>query len=171
MNVAQRTFIILGSGLALLAACTTNTTNNNGGTSGGTSGSAPVPQADCNTRCKAKATTCGATAAQADQGCGQICTSYTVDQLSCLEGKSCDQLQNASLSTLCPAAPGSSSGTSGTSGASSGTSGTSGTTTKFSCSLNGTCYKCDSSEGVQKCSITTGPGPGCTKTDTSYCEE
>jgi len=69
------------------------------------------------------------------------------------------------------------SGTSGTSGSSgtSGTSGTSGstgstTTEKYSCSLNDVCYKCSSSEGVSKCSITTGPGPGCSQTDKSYCD-
>lgn len=170
MNAVKPIFILLGSAFALLVACTSNTTNNNGGASGGTSGSAPVATADCKSRCQTKATTCGAPAANATQACAQICDGrYTGDQLNCLEATDCAKLQTpAGFEAACPAAPAGTSG--GTSG--SGTSGTSGTsTTQFSCSLNGTCYKCNDSAGVQKCSIQTGPGPGCTQTDASYCEK
>lgn len=139
-------------------ACTTNVTNNNPG-----NGSDPVPAADCKTRCQAKATGCQAPAAQATQACGKVCDgSLTNDQLTCLEGKACSDLNVASLDSICPASGGSSGNSSG------GTP--SGGSTHFSCSLNGTCFKCADSAGVSKCSLQTGPGPGCTKTDPSYCE-
>jgi len=145
------------------SACSTNVTNNPPGSSSGTSGSAPVATADCTSRCEAKGSQCGAPASKAREGCAAICDgSYTSDQLSCLESKPCKELQAASgLSEVCPR-----SGT-GTSGGGS-TSG--GGTTHFSCSLNGECFKCNDSAGVAKCSITTGPGPGCTKTDSTYCQ-
>ncbi len=41
----------------------------------------------------------------------------------------------------------------------------------FSCSLNGTCYKCPSSDAVSKCSLQTGPGPGCEKAEPDYCKK
>lgn len=41
----------------------------------------------------------------------------------------------------------------------------------FSCALNGTCYKCPTSDAVGKCSATGGPGPGCEKTDADYCKK
>lgn len=164
MNLAHRAFIVVGSALALLAACTTNVTNNGASSSG----SAPVATADCTSRCQTKATGCQASASQAQQACATVCDgSYTGDQLACLEAKPCAQLQGASLTAVCPA---SSTGTSsGTSGGTSGSSGSTGTTTKFSCKLNGTCYKCNDSAGVSKCSVSTGPGPGCTQTASSYC--
>lgn len=64
-----------------------------------------------------------------------------------------------------------SSGASGSTGTSSGTtSSTSGSSSssKFSCKLNGTCYKCPSSDAVLKCTkdVTTS---GCTSTDVSFC--
>lgn len=55
------------------------------------------------------------------------------------------------------------------SGGSDNSSGSSTTTEKYSCSLNGTCYKCPTSDDVRKCSSQTGPGD-CTSTDDSYCE-
>jgi hypothetical protein len=70
----------------------------------------------------------------------------------------------------------SSSGTSGSSGdtssSSSSTSSGSTTTTKFSCSLNGDCYKCPSSQAVSDCADPQkGPSAaGCTSTDPSFCQ-
>lgn len=78
----------------------------------------------------------------------------------------------------------SSSGTStssGSSGASSGdptsssssstSSGSTSTTTqKYSCSLNGDCYKCPSSQAVSDC-FSKGPSTaGCTSTDPTFCQ-
>ena len=47
-------------------------------------------------------------------------------------------------------------------------SSTSSSTSKYSCSVNGSCYKCPTSEAVSKCGV-DGPGD-CTSTDSSYCE-
>lgn len=58
--------------------------------------------------------------------------------------------------------------TSSSSSSSSSGSSSSTTTEKYSCSLNGVCYKCPSSEAVSDC-LKTG-GAGCTSTDSSYCE-
>lgn len=145
------------------AACSTNVTNNPAGGGSSGPGSTPVPTADCTSRCEAKATKCGAPAADGKQACAKICDgTYTSDQLACLEEKSCSALQSGSFENVCPASSSGSSGGGSTSGGSS--------TTHFSCSLNGECFKCNDSAGVSKCSITTGPGPGCTKTDATYCE-
>ncbi len=144
-------------------ACSTNVTNNPAGPSG--PGSTPIPTADCTSRCEAKATNCGAPAADAKQACAQICDgTYTSDQISCLEGKSCSELQSGGIAKLCP----SSGGGGGSSGGGGNTS--SGGATRYACSLNGQCFKCNDSAGVKACSISAGPGPGCTKTDASYCE-
>jgi hypothetical protein len=149
----------------MAAACTTNVTNNPADSSGG--GSSPVPTADCKSRCEAKASECGAPAAKAQEGCVAVCDgSYTGDQLSCLEGKACSELQTTSLSGVCPPASGTTSGGTTSGGTTSGGGGD----THFSCSLNGQCFKCKDSAGVSKCSISTGPGPGCTSTDDSYCQ-
>lgn len=140
------------------AACSTNVTNNPAGPTG--PGSTPVPTADCTSRCEAKATKCGAPSAAGKEACAKICDgTYTADQLSCLEDKSCNELRSADFSRVCPSSSG------GGGNTSSGGGGD-----HFSCSLNGQCFKCNDSAGVQKCSITTGPGPDCTKTDSSYCE-
>ena len=150
---------------AFAAACSTNVTVP--GSEPG-AGSSPAPVADCTSRCESKATGCGAPSDQASKACGSVCDgSFTNDQLSCLESKSCSALQTADLSNVCPRSS-SNSGGSGTSGG--GTSGGSSSTDHFACSLNGACYKCQDSDGVNKCSITSGPGPGCTSTDSSYCE-
>ena len=140
------------------AACSTNVTNNPAGP-GGSSGSAPVPTADCTSRCEAKATQCGAPAATGKEACGKVCDgSYTSDQLSCLENKPCGELQSASsISSVCPRDSGSSGSSTGTSGSSNTSSGS--TSEHYSCSLNGQCFKCADSAGVSKCSLTDGPGP------------
>lgn len=58
---------------------------------------------------------------------------------------------------------GSSSGTTSTSSGSSSTS-------KFSCKINGTCYKCPSAEGVSKCASDI-EASGCTvSSDPKYCD-
>jgi hypothetical protein len=160
MVLSVRTNVVaLGFAVAVFAcSSTTNTTTNN-------FGSQPVATPDCKSRCQTKATGCGAPAADATQACDGVCDgTYTNDQLACLEGKSCQELQSASssLASLCP--KGSSSSSGGSSGGSS-----SGSTGTFKCSLNGICYKCNDSEGVSKCSLTNGPGPGCTRTDASFC--
>jgi len=61
-------------------------------------------------------------------------------------------------------------GTSG--GSSSGTTSTSSgstSTSKFSCSINGSCYKCPSSAAVQEC-FKDLEGSGCTSTSSDYCK-
>ena len=155
----------------LVTACSGTSNNGSDGSSNGgsssngssSSGGTPVPTADCKSRCEKKAAECGAPANQAEQGCSNTCNGgLTSSQLTCLEGKSCKELESKSVDDLCPGGGGSSSGTSGQSSSGGGD--------KFSCSLNGTCYKCEDSAGVQKCSLQTRPGPGCTKTDQSYCE-
>lgn len=65
---------------------------------------------------------------------------------------------------------GSSSGTSSSSGASSSSGSTSTSTEKYSCSLNGDCYKCPSSEAVRKCFSESPSSAGCTSTEASFCE-
>jgi hypothetical protein len=146
-------------------ACTSTVTNNNPGSSG-SPGSTPVPTADCTSRCEAKASTCGAPSETGKQACAGICDgSYTNDQINCLEGKPCGELQTANLGAVCPRESGTTSGGTTSGGTTSGGSGD-----RFSCSLNGQCFKCKDSAGVSKCRISTGPGPGCTSTDSSYCE-
>ena len=161
-----------------VTACSGSSNNGSDGSSNGgsssngsssSSGGNPVPTADCKSRCEKKASECGAPANQAEQGCSNTCNGgLTSSQLTCLEGKSCKELESKSVDDLCPG--GSTSSSSGQTSTSSGQTSSSGGGDKFSCSLNGTCYKCEDSAGVQKCSLQTGPGPGCTKTDPSYCE-
>jgi hypothetical protein len=96
-----------------VAACSSSTTGT-GASSGtsGTSGSSgttatPVSAADCASRCEAKLTTCGADGATAKNGCSaQVCNaSPSADQLTCLEGKTCDQISGSTgFASLCPAA-------------------------------------------------------------------
>lgn len=176
MNLRAIVGLVSASFVLVTAACSGSSNNSDGSSNGGSSnggasssGGTPVPTADCKSRCEKKAAECGAPAKDAEQGCSNTCNGgLTNTQLTCLEGKSCQELESKSVDALCPGGGTSSGGqsSSGTSGQSSSGSGGN----KFSCSLNGTCYKCQDSEGVQKCSLQTGPGPGCTKTDSSYCE-
>ena len=63
-----------------------------------------------------------------------------------------------------------SSDSTGTSGNSSGASSSGSTSTsKFSCSINGSCYKCPSSAAVQEC-FKDLEGSGCTSTSSDYCK-
>jgi hypothetical protein len=107
--------------LSTVACSNSSTTTSSGGSGGGgSSGSTPVAPAECKTRCEAKATTCAAPPAQATQACAGICGSATTGQLTCLEAKSCAELNaSANLLALCPAETGSSSG--GSSGSTGGT--------------------------------------------------
>lgn len=158
-------FLTLTSTLGLMFACSSTTTVNNNGPGGGGTGSQPAPTADCKSRCQTKATSCQASASEAQSVCGGICDgTFTNDQLACLEGKSCSDLQNSDVGVLCPKPAGSNDG------GSSGSSGGSSSTTKFSCSLNGTCYKCADADALEKCTLKTGAGT-CTATDASYCEQ
>lgn len=152
----------------LIAGCSSGSTGDGSGNSSGGSGTSggggggDSKAADCLPRCEAKGTSCGAPAAQAKKECETVCGFASADQLGCLERQSCSDLQAKDVDVLCP---------SGASAGSSGSSGSSGSRDeKFACSLNGTCYACDSSEAVQDCSIISGPGAGCTETDDSYCE-
>lgn len=64
---------------------------------------------------------------------------------------------------------GSANGSSGSSGGdtSSGSSGTTTTTTeKYSCKVNGTCYKCPNADAERKC---FSDPSGCSVTEPSYC--
>ncbi|CAN5757026.1 hypothetical protein BH11MYX4_BH11MYX4_25150 [soil metagenome] len=114
---------------SFVIACSSTTSGTGSSSSGGTSGSSGSPKittADCTTRCKTKATECGAPADQGASSCASLCDgSFTDAQLTCLEQKSCAQL-NASGGTINSLCPDTSGGSSGSSGSSSGTSGSSG---------------------------------------------
>jgi hypothetical protein len=138
--------------LVLLVACSSNTsgTSSSGSSSGGASGSTtPVSSADCSSRCDTKLKQCPDLAAQAPQGCSQLCgAQLTEGQMSCLEGKTCEQLAQAdSFNALCPAGSTSSSG---------GTTSSSGSTGTFK--KAGEACVCEGSQsGWQQCSGTSGP--------------
>lgn len=118
--------------LVALAAIATLGSACSSSASGSTTGSATSGSSstggmvDCATPCHAKAQQCGATEAQATAACAQICGgSVTQDQLTCLEGKSCAELANAtSLDALCPSS--SSTSSTSSSGASSSSGGAQG---------------------------------------------
>ncbi len=121
MSILARSAAVVLALASFALACSsstsgTNTSSSSGGTSGGAS--PKISNADCQSRCKTKATTCGAPASDAAQGCTKLCDgSFTDAQLVCLEGASCESLQNtSSLAALCPDTSGGSSGSSGTSG-------------------------------------------------------
>ncbi len=91
-----------------IAACSSSTSGTSSGTPGtsGTSGSAAASAADCASRCEAKFTKCGADATSAKGNCSeQVCgASPTADQLTCLEGKTCDAISaSTGFASLCPA--------------------------------------------------------------------
>ena len=124
------TFASLASLVLAAAACSSTTSSAPAGSSGtsgtsGSSGAVAVSADVCASRCEAKFTKCGADAASAKSNCSaQVCNaSPSADQLTCLEGKSCDAIAGAmSFGALCPASSGTSGGTSGaTSGGTSGT--------------------------------------------------
>jgi len=120
----QRIFLaaLLSGGGALLAC---SSSSNGSSPTGGSSNTTPVTSADCETRCKDKATSCNAKPSDADQACSQICdsTKITSDQVDCLENKSCDTLAKAeSIDAVCPSS-GSSGGGSTPPPSSSGGSG------------------------------------------------
>lgn len=123
---------VIAAGLiAAGGACSSSSSAEPGGTTTTTStssgGSSPaISASDCNTRCGDKLEQCGATATQAAQGCSETCSgSISEAQASCLEAKSCDQLEalaaGATIDTLC--AKGTSTTSSSSSTTSSGTSG------------------------------------------------
>ena len=93
---------------SFVVACSGTTTGTGASSSGGTSGAAGSPKittADCTARCKTKATECGASADQGASSCASLCDgSFTDAQLTCLEQKSCDQLNasGGSINSICP---------------------------------------------------------------------
>ncbi len=48
---------------------------------------------DCGSRCRAKASACGAPEAQAEQACNAICPGVSEMQITCLEESSCQELE------------------------------------------------------------------------------
>ncbi len=90
--------------------------------SSGSGSAATVTSEQCSSRCQTKMTSCDAPANIVSQGCGQLCgNTLTEAQLSCFEGKSCQDIEKAeSFDALCPA------GSSSSSSSSSGSSGSSG---------------------------------------------
>lgn len=145
-----KSFLLLPAVGLLVAACSSETSSTSGTSSGSSSssGSTPVSTADCSTRCESKIKQCPSLADQAQQGCSQLCgAQLTEGQMTCLEGKTCEQFAQAdSFNELCPA--GSSSG-----GSSSGSSGTPSGLKKAgeACTCEG------SGSGWQQCSSTSGP--------------
>lgn len=96
----------------LLLACSSSSDNSSPSPTSSSPGNTPVSTADCQDRCKAKATSCNAPASDAEQGCQQICSgSITSGQITCLENKSCSELGKAtSLESICPKSGSTSSG-------------------------------------------------------------
>jgi hypothetical protein len=64
----------------------------------------------------------------------------------------------------------SSSSSGGSSGGSSSTTSTSGSTSKFSCSINGDCYKCPTETAEGDCFKNGPASAGCTATDATFCQ-
>jgi hypothetical protein len=86
-----------------------STPSSSGSSGAASSGAQTVSADDCARRCESKLTACGADAANAKSACAQqVCGgSVTGDQLTCLDGKSCEQISgSASFSALCPASTG-----------------------------------------------------------------
>ena len=126
MSILARSAAVVFALTSFVFACSsstsgTNTSSSSGGTSGGSS--PKISAADCQSRCKTKATQCGAPADQGTQACASLCDgSFTDAQLVCLEGKSCEVLnaEGTTINSVCPDTSGGSSGSSGTSGSSGG---------------------------------------------------
>jgi hypothetical protein len=107
-SFSRSTLVFALSSFALAAVGCSSSTSGTPTGSSGTSGATTTPaSADvCASRCEAKFTTCGGDAASAKSNCAsQVCNaSPTVDQLTCLEEKSCDAIAGASsFTSLCPA--------------------------------------------------------------------
>ena len=126
MSILARSAAVVFALTSFVFACSsstsgTNTSSSSGGTSGGSS--PKISAADCQSRCKTKATQCGAPADQGTQACASLCDgSFTDAQLVCLEGKSCEVLnaEGTTINSVCPDTSGGSSGSSGSSGTSGG---------------------------------------------------
>ncbi|HEU4411353.1 MAG TPA: hypothetical protein VFS43_39240 [Polyangiaceae bacterium] len=120
-------------------------TNGSGTNGSGTGGSGTGPAANCAGRCSVKATACMLPAELVDPYCQQLCgPSPTEGQLTCLEGKSCQELMDAvEPLSLCPAGTpgtgGSGTGGSGTGGSGTGGSGTGGSGTGDRAELGEVC--------------------------------
>lgn len=89
--------------------------SSSGSGGGGTPTEAPLASEDCITQCAAKATSCGAPSEVAQSKCMGICSGQaTQSQLTCLSGKSCEELARVDnptdLNTVCPKATSSGSG-------------------------------------------------------------
>jgi hypothetical protein len=91
-----------------------------------------------------------------------------VSGLAMLAACSDDSTSSSTSSTGGTSGSGTSGGTSGSSGTSSGSTGST-STQKFSCSLNGSCYKCPTSESVGKCAKDGPTAAGCTSAESSFC--
>ncbi|MBL8954652.1 MAG: hypothetical protein JNK82_27995 [Myxococcaceae bacterium] len=110
---------------------TGNTSGGSGG-SGGTAGGGMQMTVDCLTPCVARASSCGAPAAQAQQVCAGLCASDPTEaQIDCLETSSCQALSQPNPCGLGGAAggggsAGGGSGSAGGSGAAGGRAGGSG---------------------------------------------
>jgi hypothetical protein len=110
-----------------VVACSSESSSSPG-SSGSTSSSsssgasATVTTEQCTSRCASKLSACGAPSDAASQGCAQLCgQSLTEAQLTCLEGRSCEELETLdSVDELCPAGSTSSSSSSGSTSSSGG---------------------------------------------------
>lgn len=121
----MRTLFLASAFLAMSSlafACSSDDETESAGTPNGatpengddsTSPPATVSATECNERCTAKLTTCGAPADQVTTGCQQQCaTGLTEAQLTCAEAKDCGALAAAStIAAICPASGASDAGT------------------------------------------------------------
>ncbi|MBN9159528.1 MAG: hypothetical protein BGO98_28640 [Myxococcales bacterium 68-20] len=110
---------VLAISLLLVACSSSSSSDSTSSSSGGSSsgGGTPVSAADCNERCKPKATECGAPEEQIAGYCANLCQSATQEQLACLEQKTCGQLlQAGSAEAACPKSSSSSSSSSSSGG-------------------------------------------------------
>jgi hypothetical protein len=144
----------------------------------GTGGSGQAgPAANCSGRCSTKASACGLPSDLVPTYCQQLCdSSPTEAQLSCLEGKSCQELMNAGANalSLCPAGNQGTGGSgAGTGGSGAGTGGSSsGCKAERDCDDEGRVVTCDEKSGFPT-TVTTPCDIGICKNggECGYCDE
>ncbi len=108
-SMSSRWMLALGL-LGSVAACSSTTVgtgqpSSSSSSSSSSSGSTPLNADECQRRCTQKALSCSVPSGEVDGVCSRVCDgSYTPAQITCMESKSCAQLEAASsLAALCPA--------------------------------------------------------------------
>lgn len=106
-SVASRSRFRSFGGLWLVAtsavAFACSSTTSNGTSPGNGSSTSTVPQETCASRCAPKFQGCGVPTEKLESGCKNLCASITEAQLTCIESKTCDELEStSSFDVLCP---------------------------------------------------------------------